>query len=390
MTAADGVRGYHDLRFESIREAFGQLFSEGEELGAALAVTVAGEPVLDLWGGFMDKERMEPWHHDTLVNVFSCGKGIASLCMLRLVQEGFLSLDVPVANYWPEFGQNGKENITLRQILTHTAGLSAFHPRIPDEDLFDWSTMVQWMEQESPWWEPGTRHGYAPITFGWLLGELFYRVAGERMGHWLQRNIMAPLGESFLFGIPDEDHGLIARMTKGEPVRGDKAAQLLFREMTGNPTGVTARAFSNPMSVLTSANRPEWRRMELPSANGHGTARALAKVYGLLSVGNGQLLDDQLVQEAIQEQVCGTDAVLKCSSRFGLGFMLGQPDHPLSGFGPSRRAFGHTGAGGSLAFADPERQIGFAFVTNRMGPYVLVDPRAEQLVNAVYQAFDGC
>lgn len=390
MTAADGVRGYHDLRFESVRETFGRLFSEGKELGAAMAVTVSGEAVLDLQGGFMDKACTEPWHHDTLVNVFSCSKGIASLCMLRLVQEGLLSLDAPVADCWPEFGQNGKEAVTLRQILTHTSGLSAFHPRIPDEDLFDWSAMVNWIEQESPWWDPGSCHGYAPFTFGWLVGGLFCRATGgERMGQWLQRNIMAPLGERFLFGVPDEDHGLIARITKGQPARGDNASQLLFQDLAENPAGITAQAFSNPMSMLASVNRPEWRRMELPSANGHGTARALARMYGLLSTGSGRLLDDQLLQEAMQEQVCGTDVVLKCSSRFGLGFMLSQPDYPLAGFGPSRRTFGHAGAGGSLAFADPDRQIGFAFVTNRMGPYVMVDPRAEQLVDAVYRQFDN-
>ncbi|MCK5893438.1 MAG: beta-lactamase family protein [Endozoicomonadaceae bacterium] len=387
MTAADdGIQGYHELKFEPVREAFGRLFTEGNELGAALAVTIAGESVLDLWGGFMDKERTEPWHHDTLVNVFSCSKGIATLCMLRLVQDGRLSLDASVVEYWPEFGQNGKENITLRHILTHRSGLSAFHPTIPDDDLFDWTAMVNHIEQESSWWQPGSCHGYAPITFGWLLGELFRRVTGMTMGAWLQREIMGPLDASFYFGIPDEDHGLIARMTKGGPVRGDRAAQRLYEEMTDNPMGVTARAFSNPVTLQSSTNRSEWRRMELPSVNGHGTASALAKVYGILSVGGGQLLDASLLQEATQEQVCGPDAVLKCSTRFGLGFMLGQPGHHLAGFGSSRHTFGHAGAGGSLTFADPKRQIGFAFVTNSMGPYVLVDPRAEQLVGELYRS----
>lgn len=384
--ANDGVQGYYDLNFESIRQAFGRLFSEGGELGAALALTIAGEPVLDLWGGFMDKGRTEPWHHDTLVNVFSCGKGMAILCILRLVQEGRLTLDAPLARYWPEFGQHGKERITVRQILNHTAGLPAFHPRIPDEDLFDWARMVHHVEQDSPWWEPGSRHGYAPITFGWLVGELFRRVAGETMGTWLQREIMTPLGAAFHFGIPDEDHGLIASMTKGESRTGDKAAERLFRKLADSSSDVTAQAFSNPISVLFSANRAEWRRMELPSANGHGTARALAEVYGVLSGGGGALLDASLLQEAITEQVCGCDVVLKRNTRFGLGFMLGQPSQRLASFGSSCQAFGHTGAGGSLAFADPERQIGFAFVTNRMGPYVLVDPRAEKLVDELYQS----
>ncbi|MCL6417485.1 beta-lactamase family protein [Aestuariirhabdus sp. Z084] len=379
------IRGYFDLKFEPLREAFAELFVEGEELGAALSVSLGGETVVDLWAGHVDKEQTESWQQDSLVNLFSCTKGIASAAILMLVERGKLSLEAPVAQYWPEFGCKGKEAIRVEQLLCHSAGLSAIHPDVGDEELFDWHCMVNYVEQESPWWEPGSRHGYSPVVFGWTIGELFRRVAGETLGQFVQRELMQPLEQELYIGLPEHCDSRVARMSRGSITEIPDTA--VMREIMSNPKGVTARAFTNPMSVMNSTNKPEWRRMELCSANGHGTARSLAVFYDMLANGgryrSHQLLDAGLIEQSRQQQVSGEDEVLRCSTRFGLGYLLHQNEH-LARLGGEGN-FGHQGASGALGFADPANQLGFGYVCNRMGSAVLVDPRADRLIDALYR-----
>ncbi|RRJ84040.1 serine hydrolase domain-containing protein [Aestuariirhabdus litorea] len=379
------LQGYFDLRFEPLRDCFAELFAEGEEVGAALSVSIGGELAVDLWAGHTDAEQTRCWEQDTLVNLFSCTKGLASTAALMLVERGLLSLEERVAHYWPEFGCNGKQDIRVEQLLCHSAGLSAIHPRVPDEALFDWGAMVHYIEQEQPWWEPGTRHGYAPVTFGWTLGELFRRVAGETIGHFVQRELMEPLGQELYIGLPEVLDPRVARIVRA-PLTALPDSPVL-REIMSHPEGVTAHAFTNPMSVMNSTNKPQWRRMELCSANGHGTARSLAVLYDMLANGGRyrghSLLAPELIERARREQVRGEDAVLGCESRFGLGFLLHQP-RPLAELGGEGN-FGHQGASGALGFADPERGIGFGYLCNRMGSEVLVDPRADRLLKALYR-----
>lgn len=371
------IQGYFDLRFEAVKEAFAALFNDPQERGAALCVQIDGETVLDLWAGVADKEGEQAWHSDTLANLFSCTKTFTAVAALQLVDEGKLALDRPVAQDWPEFAQAGKGAITLRQLLSHQAGLPALREMLPPEALYDWQAMTAALAAEQPWWQPGSGHGYAPITYGWLLGELIRRVEGCVPGEAIVRRTATPLGLDFHIGLHDDEFPRVAAIGRKKGDLGDAAAQRLLRCMMSEPTSMTTRAFTNPPSIMTSTNKPEWRRMQQPAANGHGTARALAGFYtGLLQ---GRLLNVALLAELTREHACGEDRTLLTQTRFGLGCMLDQPQVANATYGLGPQAFGHPGAGGSIGFADPQRGVAFAFVTNSLGPYVLMDPRAQRL-----------
>lgn len=371
------IQGYFDLRFEAVKDAFAELFNDPQERGAALCVQIDGETVLDLWAGVADKDGEQAWHSDTLANLFSCTKTFTAVAALQLVGEGKLALDRPVAQDWPEFAQAGKGAITLRQLLSHQAGLPALRQMLPPEALYDWQAMTAALAAEQPWWEPGSGHGYAPITYGWLLGELIRRVEGGGPAEAIVRRTAIPLGLDFHIGLHDDEFPRVAAIGRKKGDLGDAAAQRLLRCMMSEPASMTTRAFTNPPSIMTSTNKPEWRRMQQPAANGHGTARALAGFYtGLLQ---GRLLDAALLAELTREHACGEDRTLLTQTRFGLGCMLDQPQVANATYGLGPQAFGHPGAGGSIGFADPQRGVAFAFVTNSLGPYVLMDPRAQRL-----------
>ena len=372
------IQGYFDLRFEAVRTAFADLFEHSQERGAALCIQVGGETVVDLWAGHADKERSEPWQADTILNLFSCTKTFAAVTALQLVGEGKLDLDAPVAHYWPEFAAAGKQHITLLQVLSHQAGLPAIRASLPGEALYDWSTMTAALAAEEPWWTPGQGHGYAPITYGWLVGELLRRADARGPGEAIVARTAQPLGLDFHVGLADAHFHRVAHIARGKG-GGDAAAQRLLRCVLSEPDAVSTRAFTNPPSIMTSANKPEWRRMQHPAANGHGNARSLAGFYaGLL---DGQLLEADLLAELTREHCRGEDRTLLTRTRFGLGCMLDQPDVANATYGLGAKAFGHPGAGGSVGFADPERELAFGFVTNTLGPFVLMDPRAQQLAH---------
>ncbi|UUY07916.1 beta-lactamase family protein [Pseudomonas sp. J452] len=377
------VQGYFDLRFETLKEAFGELFSDVQERGAALCVQIGGETVVDLWAGVADKDGEQAWHSDTILNLFSCTKPFAAVAALQLVGEGKLDLDAPVAQYWPEFAAAGKERITPRQLLAHTAGLPALREMLPAEALYDWQQMTTALASEQPWWTPGTGHGYAAITYGWLIGELLRRIDGRGPGESIVARIAKPLGLDFHVGLADSEFERVAHIARKKGDMGDAAAQRLLRCMMSEPAAMSTRAFANPPSILTSTNKPEWRRMQQPAANGHGNARALAGFYaGLL---DGRLLEAEQLNEMTREHACGEDKTLLTQTRFGLGCMLDQPDVANATYGLGRKAFGHPGAGGSVGFADPQREVAFGFVTNSLGPYVLMDPRAQKLARVLDQ-----
>ncbi|WP_271412192.1 serine hydrolase domain-containing protein [Pseudomonas sp. Q1-7] len=375
------TQGYFDLRFEAARDAFAELFADPQERGAALCVQVGGETVLDLWAGVADKDGREAWHSDTILNLFSCTKPFASVTLLQLVGEGKLELDAPVARYWPEFAAAGKARISVRQLLCHRAGLPAIRAALPAEALYDWQAMTAALAAEEPWWTPGEAHGYAPITYGWLVGELIRRVEGRGPGEAIVARVANPLGLDFHLGLADEEFHRVAHIARAKGNLGDAAAQRLLKCMMTEPTSLSTRSFTNPPSIMTSTNKPEWRRMQQPAANGHGNARSVAGFYAALL--EGQLLDSELLAELTREHAQGEDLTLLTATRFGLGCMLDQPDVPNATYGMGRYAFGHPGAGGSTGFADPERELAFGFVTNTLGPYVLMDPRAQRLARVV-------
>lgn len=375
------IHGYFDLQFEAVKEAFAALFDDPQERGAALCIQVGGETVVDLWAGTADKDGAEPWHTDTLLNLYSCTKAFTAVAALQLVGEGKLELDVPVTRLWPEFGAAGKQHITLRQLLSHRAGLPAIRQPLPPEALYDWDTMTAALAAEQPWWTPGEAHGYAPITYGWLIGEPIRRATGRSPGEVIVERTARPLGLDFHIGLPDSEFHRVAHISRGKGNHGDAAAQRVLNAMLREPHAMTTRAFTNPPSIMTSTNKPEWRRMQQPAANGHGNARSLAGFYaGLL---DGSLLDSALLAEMTREHSLGDDLTLLTRTRLGLGLMLEQPDMPNATYGLGRHAFGHPGAGGSIGFADPERDLAFGFVVNTLGPFVLMDPRAQRLARVV-------
>ncbi|TRX75767.1 serine hydrolase domain-containing protein [Pseudomonas mangiferae] len=375
------VQGYFDLAFEPLKDAFAALFDDPQARGAALCVQVGGETVVDLWAGVAGRDPEERWQADTLLNLFSCTKPLAAVTVLQLASEGKLDLDAPMAARWPAFAAAGKSRITLRQVLCHQAGLPAIAAPLPAEALYDWQAMIHALEQQAPWWTPGDGQGYAPLTYGWLVGEMIRLASGRGPGEAIVARIAAPLGLDLHIGLDDAEFPRVAHISRAKGNRGDEAAQRLLKTTMGEPRSMPSLAFANPPSVLTSTNRPEWRRMQQPAANGHGNARSLAGLYaGLL---DGSLLDSEALAELTREHGTGEDRTLLTRTRFGLGCMLDQPDVANATYGLGPRAFGHPGAGGSTGFADPERDVAFGFVTNTLGPYLLMDPRAQRLARVL-------
>jgi CubicO group peptidase (beta-lactamase class C family) len=383
------IEGTCEPRFARVRKAFEENFAQRGEVGAAAAVTLDGKPVVDLWGGFADAAKTTPWTRETLVNVFSTTKGLTAICAHRLAEQGKLELDAPVARYWPEFAQAGKGNLPVHYLLSHRAGLPAIRKPLPNEALFSWEAMTTALAEQDPWWEPGTRHGYHALTYGWLVGEVVRRITAKSLGAYFRDEIAQPLELDCHIGLDQQHDARVAPILPAPPP--PPGAPNPFAEMMKDPESVAAKTLMNPPDLLAprTVNSRQWRGAEIPAANGHTTARALARLYGALSRGGEvdgvRILAPGSIERCYVEQCCGPDAVLTISTRFSLGFMLSQP-LPGSTLGPNPRIFGHPGAGGSLGFADPDTKIGFGYTMNQMGTGLLIDPRAEALIKAVYES----
>jgi CubicO group peptidase (beta-lactamase class C family) len=381
------IEGSCDPRFNRVKEIFADSFANGLEVGAAVAATIDGKSVVDLWGGHADKAKTRPWTRDTLVNVYSTTKGLAAICTHRLVDQGKIDLNAPVAKYWPEFAQAGKEKIPVNYLLSHRAGLPAVRKQLPMDAYFNWSAMSSALAAQEPWWEPGTKHGYHAITFGYLVGEVIRRITGKTIGAYLRDEIARPLNLDMHIGVDASFDARIADLIGAPPPPPGKSDPVA--EMARDPESVTFKAIANPRPVIDPAlvNSREWRGAEIPAANGHATARALAALYGNLAtaggVGDFRVLTPESIRRAHTEQAFGPDVVLGVVSRWGLGFALNQPAAPL---GPNPRTFGHPGAGGSIGFADPDARLGFGYTMNQMGSDALIDGRAANLFNALFAA----
>jgi CubicO group peptidase (beta-lactamase class C family) len=393
MTSTIPIHGTCEPRFESVRKVFQRGFESGPELGASVCFVLDGAPVVDLWGGHFDRERTREWQRDTLVNVYSTTKGMTALCAHQLVERGLLDLDAPVARYWPEFAAGGKAEIPVRWLLSHQAGLPAPRRTLSAEELYAWDPFVAALAEQEPWWEPGSKHGYHALTFGHLVGELIRRVSGLGVGRFFRENVAEPLGADFYIGLAAEHdartsdlHGdLVPPKLEGPAAQGPLAD--FFRDMR-DPTTLTGAAFNNPNIGGGAVNTRAWREAEIPAANGHGTASALARIYGALARGGEidgvRLLEPESIERAIAEQAAGPDAVLGgMPMRFGLGFMLRQDLMPFS---PSPRAFGHPGAGGSIGMADPDARVGFGYTMNKMQPGLVGSAGAFAMLRAFFEA----
>ena len=381
------VEGRCDARFERVRRVFEKSFEKGE-VGAAVAITLDGEPVVDLWGGFADAARTRPWQRNTIVNVYSTTKGVTALCAHRLVEAGKLDLDANVARYWPEFAQAGKGSIPVRWLLSHQAGLPAVRKPLPQDALYDWPVLCEALAAETPWWEPGTQHGYHALTYGHLVGEVFRRVEGRTVGAYFRDELARPLGLAFWIGTPASEHARCAEMIPA-PAGAEGSADVL-EQFSKDASEMVRLTFNNPVGRRGHVNSPEWRTAEIPAGNGHGDARSLARLYGALARGGTldgvHVLSKGAIDRARSEQAFGKDEVLGFPMRFGLGFML---RHDLMPLGPNDATFGHAGAGGSIAFADPVARIGFAYVMNQMQGGTTGDPRGFRLIGALYRALGG-
>lgn len=378
--------------FNPVRDRFWKNFKAGRETGAALSIQVDGEVAVDLWAGWTSARRDQPWQHDTLGTIYSCTKGLAALCVLRLVGEGRLALDAPVAEYWPAFAQNGKEGITLRQVLAHRAGLPAIRAALPQAAVQDATIIEQYLEESRPWWEPGSTHGYHALTIGWLLGRLVREVSGRSLGNYFADEIARPLGLDIHIGLPASEAGRLSSPALGAALlvpHGD-VARLAWGIVRDGLGAMTIRAFANPLhlGMHAATSSATWHQSEHPAANGMATARDLARLYAILARGGRsesghEVLAPDMLPLCWEELSAGHDRVLKRPTRFSHGFMLGQPG-PLSCFGPGQRSFGHNGLGGTLTIADPDHKVGFGYVTTRLGNYVLVDPRPRELLDTFY------
>ncbi|MEU5655924.1 serine hydrolase domain-containing protein [Streptomyces sp. NPDC047737] len=379
------IHGHCDDRFAAVRDAFAANFAERDELGAAVTVLLDGNPVVDLWGGWADGDRSRPWERDTVVNVWSTTKGPTALCAHILVDRGLLDLDAPVSAYWPEFAAAGKESVLVRHLLSHRSGVAGLRDPHTLAELYDWELTTARLAATEPWWEPGTRSGYHAISYGFLVGEVVRRITGLLPGEFLRQEITGPLGIDFTVGLPEKDAGRVAELVQPKAVSREQAA--LFAQM--EPLAIAS--LLNPGTGTAAANTPEWRAAEIPAANGHGTARAVAALYGIVA-GRGTLDGRRILSQEAAERVregqgsC-RDLVLGAGfaheTELGLGLWLSGPN---SSYGPNPRAVGHDGAGGSCGLADPEAGIALGYVMNRMGPNIADDPRKMALIDAVYDA----
>ena len=381
--AAPTIHGEIDARFARVRDAFADNFSRHGDVGAACAVYHRGRPVVDVWAGLADRDAGRPWRQDTLQLVFSTTKGMAATCVLQLVERGLLDLDAPIARYWPEFGAAGKADVPVRWALCHKAGVAAIDATLTLEQVLAWGPVVAGVAAQAPNWEPGTRHGYHARSYGWITGELVRRITGKTLGRFYADEIAAPLGLDFWIGLPEAEEPRVSTLIPAPPPDDPALRDFLGRQM--GPDTLMGRVFSGPSNLFdygTMWNRRDIHAAEMPSTNGIGTARAIARMYAALAgvVDGVRLLRPETIALARTTQAEGTDAVLDLPTRFGVGFML----PPALSLAAAPTAFGHPGAGGSLGMADPEAELGFGYAMNQMQLGVTGDPRAYRLVEAVY------
>lgn len=395
MRVDASIHGEVDQGYGAVADAFRRNLDSGKESGAAVAVYRDGRKVVDLWGGYRDRASGAPWLEDTLVNVFSTTKGVASLAVAVAVSRGLLDYDAPVADYWPEFAQAGKGSVTVRQLLAHQAGLVALDPLPTLADIADHDLLATRLAALAPAWTPGTRYGYHAVTLGWYQSELVRRVDPKHrtLGRFFAEELAEPLGLDFHIGLPASvDRSRVALL---EPL--PRTALLMnlrhlpprFVAAIFNPRSLSARAFTLAAGVVQAAefNRDEIRVLEVPSGNGTGSARSVAKIYGDAATGGAELGLSPSVVAALQAPAVPPtlgvrDILTFLASSFSLGF--GKPSRAYV-FGSSGTAFGWHGVGGSFGLADPDTGVGYAYVMNRLGAYPQSDPRELRLRQAVFR-----
>jgi CubicO group peptidase (beta-lactamase class C family) len=383
------VNGSCSPGFARVRDAFAANFRDRSEVGAAVAVWVDGDLAVNLWGGTADAAGQKTWHQDTLASIFSGSKALASTCIHLLVDRGELDLQASVADYWPEFAQAGKQDITVATVMGHRSGVIGPRTRLTPEETLDWDAVCDHIARAEPWWQPGTAQGYHMVSFGFILGEIVRRITGRTLGEYLRKEIAEPLGADVHIGLAAAEHHRCADMVDKPHIRD----VLATGHAPGHPTSISEHpmaAFSVAMGFipddeLGSSDIAAWRTAEFPATNAHVSALGLATVYNALA--QGKLLSYEHMDKCRTSQG-GFDTDLVLGPRvadhgWGLGYMLNQRGMN----GPNRKIFGHGGSGGSFGFVDLEHRIGYAYVMNNFDATKCnADPRSVALSTEVYSA----
>jgi CubicO group peptidase (beta-lactamase class C family) len=376
----DTVAGHVAAGFEPVRERFAANFQRDDhcrEIGAALTVFQGEQCVVDLWAGYADAARVRPWRKDTLINVYSTTKGIAAVCVAMLVDRGAFSYDDTVASVWPEFAQNGKERVTIAQLLSHQAGLPAFEDPTSVADLYDWHRTCAALARQKPRWTPGEKTAYHPITFGYLAGEIVRRASGRSVGQFLQKELALPLEADFFIGL--------------DPALDRRVAELVAPKNLMDPSSLpvieeTRLSVTNPMMHPLQARTSEFRRAEVPALNGHGSADGIARIYAMLANDGAfqrrRLLSPATIERMTQVRSDRLDLTLGMAVGWAAGVVL---NGTTTFFGPNPRTFGHSGWGGSFGCADREQRLAIGYVCNQMGPDLVGDVRARELCATIYE-----
>jgi CubicO group peptidase (beta-lactamase class C family) len=374
-----GIHGECAPGFEAVRDAFETNFVAEEEVGASASVVVDGRTVVDLWGGWRDAASTLPWERDTIVCMMSVAKAVSATCLHMLVDRGQVELDAPVARYWPEFAQNGKEGVLVRHVLDHRAGLPILTEKLHPQAMFDHALMVGALERQAPLWEPGAKAGYHVHNQGFLIDEILRRADGRALPQFLREEVTGPLGIDYQFGLSQADQARCAEFLQA-------TEGTIFAARHGDPDKILSRAWDQLPDPL-DLNSRQWREATITSASGHGNARAVARLYGALARGGEldgvRLMSPATLEQAITKQHNMVEVMMERPYHQALGFLLSSP--PIVWMGPGQRSFGHHGVGGSIGLGDPDAKVGFAYAMNKMHARIDNGPRARRLIEAVYR-----
>ncbi len=369
--------GNFDKKFEKVFSLFKNNIESGEEVGASFAVFHEGRLVIDLYGGYRDKAKTKVWDQNTIVNIHSTSKGLVAMIIAHLIDKGQINLDENVATYWPEFAQAGKENIKVRTLLSHQAGLYGWKEKIDELDFYRWDYVVDLLAKQEPFHDPGQEICYHPKTIGFLVGELIRRVTKQTVGSFLKENLSDPLDAKCFIGTPEEYHNNIAELISSESLR--KAFS-----NPGNVDQYMVTAFLNPANRTKTSNTREWRLAEIPAMNCHANARSISKIYDFFMNSRNHengFISKEIFDLVTKTEIKGNDNVMKSPMQWSCtGYSIGGGKL----FGKSNKAFGHTGWGGSVAFGDPENNLSFAYTMNLLTGSMLGDQRALKLVEETY------
>lgn len=376
----DVIHGHCDESFDKVRAALADNITSGEEVGACIAIDIDGESVVDIWGGFTDAARTTAWTKDTIVNVWSSTKTVTSLAALIVIDRGLIEPAAPVCAYWPEFAANGKQDIEIRHILSHTSGVSGWDLPFTTEDMYDWDKSTAALAAQAPWWEPGTGSGYHAHNQGHLIGEVIRRVTGHTLKEFVRDEIAGPLGADFQIGAMPADYGRIAEVIAPPPL--ELPLDLLPEDSPMRKT------FSGPPPNAEAANTPAWRDADMGALNGHGNARSLAAIQSAISLGGkvrgAQMLRPETVEMIFDEQANGADLVIPAPLRWGIGYALARTE--ALPYVPDEKICFWGGWGGSMVLMCPDRRATIAYVMNKMGPGILGSERTATYATLIFDA----